>query len=105
MYPCTSFVKRYVPGERSKMDPHTDINSMLTANVLLSDPSDFKGGLHMFPGVVDTHGLETSADFADLPRGVLVETADARVGELIIHRGYHWHGVKLYAPLTSRRYS
>ena len=38
-----AFVRRYAPGDRASLAPHTD-RCCLTVNVLLSDPSDFDGG-------------------------------------------------------------
>lgn len=111
LYACDSFVRRYVPGERHGIHPHRDTYSVLTANVLLSDPGKFQGGLVMFPEA-DKLKHETLSEQRgyleddDMGRGVFLEHgSNTAIGELIVHRGSHWHGVQMLEPEKSQRYS
>jgi len=111
LYACDSFVKRYMPGERYELHAHRDMTSLMTTNVLLSDPDEFQGGLVMYP---DAPELETEAqgehsgylDEDNMGRGVFLEHGrDVAIGELVLHRGSMWHGVQMLETEKSRRYS
>lgn len=111
LFACDSFVKRYMPGERSELHVHRDMTSFLTTNVLLSDPDDFKGGLVMYP---EADELESETDSeqsgyleeGDMGRGVFLEHGqDVGIGELVMHLGSMWHGVQMLQTEKSRRYS
>eukprot|EP00928_Gymnodinium_smaydae_P071863 TRINITY_DN55343_c0_g1_i2.p1 TRINITY_DN55343_c0_g1~~TRINITY_DN55343_c0_g1_i2.p1 ORF type:complete len:284 (-),score=23.41 TRINITY_DN55343_c0_g1_i2:97-948(-) len=81
--PCESFVRRYLPLERRSLNPHRDDMSLVTVNVLLSDPSQHVGGLLVYPEAVERNALGPSI----LPR--------VELGGAIIHRGDVFHGVSL----------
>lgn len=112
LYACDSFVKRYLPGERHSLHAHRDMSSLVTANVLLSDPEDFQGGLEMYPEA-DELSAETLderngyLEEKDVGNGVLLEHREdgTGIGELVLHRGSLWHGVRMLEPERSRRYT
>lgn len=111
LYACDSFVKRYMPGERHELHAHRDRTSLITANVLLTDPHKFEGGLEMYPDA-DVLSMETELenngflDDSDIGQGVFLEHgSDTAIGELIMHRGSLWHGVRMLDTEKSERYS
>jgi len=111
LYACDSFVKRYMPGERHGLHAHRDMTSLWTANVLLSDPDKFQGGLAMYPEAdeLTAEDLDEQGGYLDehdMGRGVFLEHGqDVAIGELVLHRGSVWHGVEMGQPDKSERYS
>jgi len=111
LYVCDSFVRRYMPAERHELHPHRDTSSLLTVNVLLTDPSEFQGGLVMYPEA-DELSAETQSEKGgyleddDMGKGVFLEHGHGvGIGDLVLHRGSLWHGVQMLQPEKSRRYS
>jgi len=106
LFACDSFIKRYLPEERHELHAHQDLTSLVTANVLLSDPNDFDGGLEMYPKAHPAHDEKDSGYLEDDHRGVFLEMGPGVAqGELAVHRGSLWHGVRVLQPEKSRRYS
>eukprot|EP00929_Paragymnodinium_shiwhaense_P013376 TRINITY_DN121238_c0_g1_i1.p1 TRINITY_DN121238_c0_g1~~TRINITY_DN121238_c0_g1_i1.p1 ORF type:complete len:325 (+),score=21.73 TRINITY_DN121238_c0_g1_i1:50-1024(+) len=111
LYVCDSFVKRYLPGERSSLHAHKDRYSVMTANVLLSDLEDFQGGLAMFPDAddLDYETLQEQRGLLDednVGQPVFLEQGpDVVMGELVLHRGSLWHGVQMLQRDRSQRYT
>lgn len=112
LFPCSSFVKRYLPGERHGLHAHRDMSSLVTANVLLTSPTKFMGGLEMFPDADHLTHNETEdehngyLDDKDLGKGVFLEHgADTHIGDFVMHRGSRWHGVRILDAAKSERYS
>lgn len=107
LYPCDSFVKRYQHDERASLPPHLD-DSVITANVLLTDPLEFQGGLVIYPGAAS---VDLSTEMALQDVGVHVGAgitvgygAGVGFGSLVIHRGSLWHSIKMLRENASRRY-
>lgn len=109
LYPCHSFVKRYLARERVKMDPHRDFSSFVTANVLLNDPAESNGGgLEVYPHaeehMPDVPDMMTDLEFRrHLKEGVLVQLEG--LGSLAVHRGTLWHDAHIPRDNRSRRYT
>eukprot|EP00930_Biecheleria_cincta_P042506 TRINITY_DN29253_c0_g1_i1.p1 TRINITY_DN29253_c0_g1~~TRINITY_DN29253_c0_g1_i1.p1 ORF type:complete len:578 (+),score=61.54 TRINITY_DN29253_c0_g1_i1:33-1766(+) len=80
---CYSFVRRYAPMERRALNNHKDTDSMVTANVLLSDSTDFEGGLVVYPEAKDSVNLGPSA------------FPESGLGSIVFHRSDLYHGVKV----------
>lgn len=73
---CTSFLRRYVPGERSKLFSHFDESSYITAVVALTDP-----GVHYLGGIY-ARTLPGTEAFIPL-----------QLGDAVVHQGDLEHGV------------
>merc|ERR1719271_67107 len=79
-------VRRYLPGERRGHEVHVDSHAFATANLGLSPPSDYIGGLYVQP-----EATSRSRRFFGLEQG-----------DLLVHSFDFAHGVHLWSGM---RYS
>lgn len=106
IYACHSFLKSYLPGQRRHLYPHLDLSSALTANVLLNPPSQFNGGLKVYPWARPTNN-ERRRGIVDPSRQgapILLERENSRLGDVVLHPGNLLHGVELLGE-EDRRYT
>merc|ERR1712039_532468 len=83
---CNSFIRRYLPQERRSLNLHKDSDSNVTVNVLLNDPSEFIGGLQVYPEASENKGRRNMGRQAK---------PDVKLGSGAFHRSDLFHGVQM----------